>query len=84
MTREKPQHLARRFLKDESGGGIVGALAMMIVIPLALLFVIFIMPGLSVRECIRKRDYFRVVFIFTINYLPAYLIAYGLFAIYRS
>jgi hypothetical protein len=84
MRREKSRHLARRFLKDESGSGIVGAVAMMIMIPLVILFIVFVLPGLSVRECIRKRDYLRVAFILTVNYLPAYLIAYGLFAIYRS
>ena len=57
---------------------------MMLMIPLAILFIIFVMPGLSAREFLRKRDYLRVAFILTVNYLPAYLIAYGLFAIYRS
>ncbi len=84
MSREKSRHLARRFLNDESGSGIVAAFATMIMVPLVIAFIVFVMPGLSVRECIRKHDYFGVAFIFTVNYLPAYLIAYGLFAFYRS
>ena len=84
MSNEKSRNHARRFLTDESGSGLVAALIVMILIPLTFLFIIFVMPALSVRECIQKRNYSRVAFIFTVNYLPAYLIAYGLFAIYRS
>ena len=84
MNKEKSRHLARKFLNDESGSGIAAAFAIMVLIPLMIAFLIFVTPCLTARECIRKQDYLGVVLIFTIGYLPAYMIAYGLFAIYRS
>jgi hypothetical protein len=84
MNKEKFRNLVRKFLKDETGSGIAFAFAIMIMIPLVIAFLIFVSPYLTARECIRRREYLNVVLIFTVAYLPAYFIAYGLFAIYRS